>query len=185
MWSRGSPQAVHRQSDLHAVEPKRDSSSVAGEPQCGQRTDRRSGTIPGRAAGPAGPGGAMPAAASRSRPAGLIMSVLQAGDSTVRTSTSVAPAAVAATATSARITSIAGQPEYVGEIVTVARPAASTSTPRRMPSSSTVTTRISGSTTAATAVRIATGSTTVGAGAGGPLTTSLRGARGATPASRP
>src|SRR5262245_46842302 len=98
MWSKGSPQAVHRQSDLHAVEPKRDSSSVEGEPQRGQRTDKRSGTTPGRPPkppGPAGPGGAMPAAASRSRPDGLIMSVVHAGDSTVRTSTPVAPAAVA------------------------------------------------------------------------------------------
>src|SRR5262249_53365836 len=133
---------------------------------------------------PAGPGGAMPAAASRSRPDGLIMSVDQAGESTVTTSTPVAPARRAAAWTSAWITSIAGQPEYVGLIVTVVRPSGSASTPRRMPSSSTVTTRISGSTTAATAALTAAGSTAGRRSTVAPFTMSLRGAYGAAPASR-
>ena len=38
MWSNGSRHSVQRQSDLHAVDPKRDSSCVAGDPQRGQRT---------------------------------------------------------------------------------------------------------------------------------------------------
>ena len=38
MCSNGSRQVVHRRSAVHAVGPKRDSSSVARDPHCGQGT---------------------------------------------------------------------------------------------------------------------------------------------------
>ena len=57
-WSNGSRQASHTHSDLHAVDPNRDSSRVSGRPHCGQRTDS---VTRDRPAGDArASGGAMP-----------------------------------------------------------------------------------------------------------------------------
>src|ERR671938_1045630 len=62
---------------------------------------------------------------------------------------------------SSSITRIAGQPEYVGVTATVTAPAASTSTPRTMPSSMTLRTGTSGSftspSTAKTSSRVSMG----------------------------
>ena len=55
-WSKGSRQALHTHSDLHAVDPKRLSSRVSGDPHCGQRTDSATSTVPVAR----GCGGAMP-----------------------------------------------------------------------------------------------------------------------------
>src|SRR5690606_1687048 len=92
MCSKGSRQAVQRRSAVHEVGPNRETSSVAGEPQRGQRTTEvgggasASGTGPARR-GPTRSGGAMPCSASLRRPCGVIQSVLHGGESTVRTST--------------------------------------------------------------------------------------------------
>ena len=86
------------------------------------------------------------------RPSALSQSVVHAGESTVRTSTSATPPAASAATTSARMVSTAGQPEYVGVIVTMTRPS-STRTSRRIPRSSIVSTGSSGSGTAATSAR--------------------------------
>ena len=53
----------------------------------------------------------MPASASLARPAAVIQSVVQGGAKTVRISTVVKPAERSAPAMSARMTSMAGQPE--------------------------------------------------------------------------
>src|SRR5690242_19869409 len=109
---------------LHAVEENRESSSVRLDPQWTQRTAICIST---------GPGGAIPASASLARPSGVIMSVDQAGLSTVSTKASGNPASSSARVTSDRIASMAGQPEYVGVIVTVIRPEVDRDTDRRMP----------------------------------------------------
>src|SRR3954465_7257158 len=85
-WSNGSRHARQTHSDLHAVDPKRLSSWVSGEPQWVHRTLRVSGTTPsrGRVAG-----GAMPYASSLRLPSSLIQSVVHAGASTNSTSTSI------------------------------------------------------------------------------------------------
>jgi len=89
--------------------------SVSADPHSGQATPARdvlsvSGTGPAVRSG-AACGGAMPAAASLRWPAAVIQSVDQAGLSTVRTSTSVKPAAASRDETSLRISCMAGQPE--------------------------------------------------------------------------
>ena len=77
---------------FQAVAPKYDTRPVSADPQCGQCTWRLgrlrvSGTGPPARRCGALPGGAIPALASLRRPAVLIQSVVQAGASTVRTST--------------------------------------------------------------------------------------------------
>src|SRR6202012_4250412 len=90
--SKGSRQLSHRNSALHAVAPNAAVCVVSAEPQRGQATGSRrgrgGGTRPERAG--AG-GGAMPAADSLRRPSAVIQSLLQAGASAVRTSTSAKP----------------------------------------------------------------------------------------------
>jgi hypothetical protein len=111
-WSNGSRQPRHRHIALHDVEPKRVSSSVSAEPHCGHATcstgRRPSGTSTGPSARDAG--GAIPYASSLRRPSSVIQSVVQAGDSTVRSSTSSHPCRARAARTSASISCMAGQP---------------------------------------------------------------------------
>src|SRR5512139_650397 len=144
-WSKGSRQALHTHNDLQAVDPNRLNSRVSGDPHSGQRIDRVSGT---GAPGSRAVGGATPYSSSLRRPSSLIQSVVHAGESTSSTVTSWYPSPASASITSARIASIAGQPEYVGVIVTWTCPWAETSTSRRIPRSSIVRTGISGSGTA-------------------------------------
>jgi hypothetical protein len=74
--------------------------------------------------------------------------VVQAGESTVRTSTRVAPRLrEQRRRTSFSISYIAGHPEYVGVMVTVTAPSGATSTSRTIPSSTTLITGTSGSMT--------------------------------------
>src|SRR5690242_21638517 len=91
--SKGSRQLSQRNSALHAVAPNAAVRVVSAEPQRGQATGshrvRVSGTGPERAG--AAWGGAIPAADSLLRPSAVIQSLLQAGASTVRTSTSAKP----------------------------------------------------------------------------------------------
>src|SRR5512144_2225028 len=126
-WSKGSRQALQTHSDLHAVDPKRESSRVSGDPHWGQRSERVSGT---GAPGARGSGGATPYSTSLRRPSSLIQSVVHAGERTRSTLTSSYPSSTSAATTSARIASIAGQPEYVGVIVTCTCPSSATSTSR-------------------------------------------------------
>src|SRR5690606_6074495 len=107
-WGNGSAQAWHRQTEVQAVAPKTLTCSVRSDPQRGQVTAGGSSGSR-RPAGPAGPGGAMPAAASFSRPAGVIQSVVHGGCSVVTTSTCGHPPRRSAAAISDRIVSIAGQ----------------------------------------------------------------------------
>src|SRR6185437_1455022 len=122
--SKGSPQALQRCSDLQAVALNRAVSRVSGEPQRGQRADggapRVSGTGPARRG--AGDGGAMPAAVSLRWPSAVIQSVLQGGASWVATVTRSKPTRCRRASTSAVISRIAGQPLYVGVIVTTIPP---------------------------------------------------------------
>ena len=76
---------------MHGVEPNRLISRVSVDPHRGHRTDSgiETGPAPGRRAG----GGAMPYSRSFRFPSSLIQSVVQAGESTVRTVTSCQPAA--------------------------------------------------------------------------------------------
>src|SRR5580700_996571 len=106
--SKGSAQdrQVHR--DLQGVEPKRLISRVSAEPQRGQRAARVRAT--GRPGCAAGPGGAMPNSRSLARPGTVIQSVVQGGDSTVRTRTSAAPDRSRTARASAAMTAVAGQP---------------------------------------------------------------------------
>src|SRR5690606_4300389 len=89
-------------------------------------------------------GGAMPKPFSACRPLSLSQSVVQAGDKRVSTRTSVIPRACSAATTSVVIWSMAGQPEYVGVMVTVQVDPSQT-TSRIMPRSTTEITGISGS----------------------------------------
>src|SRR5690606_28832523 len=78
--SKGSWQERHRRSALQEVEPKRDTSSVSGEPHCGQGTCRRGGSR-ASGTGPVGrcgalPGGAIPYSASFRLPSAEIQSVV-------------------------------------------------------------------------------------------------------------
>ncbi|CAM5577613.1 hypothetical protein SALBM135S_01816 [Streptomyces alboniger] len=98
---------AQRRSALQAVEEKRLSSSVSVEPQCGQRIERLSGTGPSVGCER---GGAMPNSASLRRPSALMSSVVQAGESTVRTETSAMPCSCSTCSMSAVMASIAGQP---------------------------------------------------------------------------
>src|SRR5262245_18836486 len=102
---------------LHAVEPNLLTSRLGGQPHRGQRgehatwTGPEPGRGPDRLWSPTGAGGAIPASTSLRRPSSVIQSVVQAGESSVRTSTAVAPRVSTASRTSAAIASIAGQPE--------------------------------------------------------------------------
>src|SRR6266508_2517157 len=147
-WSKGSLQALQDHRALHAVDPNRLSSRVSREPHCGHLTASVSATGP--VAGLTGWGGATPYSSRAALPASVIQSVVQAGLRTVLTSTSSYPAPWQAASTSARIDSIAGQPEYVGVMVTTTR-SSDTETPRRMPRSAMVMTGSSGSGTARSA----------------------------------
>ena len=96
MCSNGSRQAVQRRRAVQAVGPKRESSSVAGEPQRGQRTAvaRRGQRQRHRARCPRPD--VRRAARCRARRAcagrrSVIQSVLHGGESTVRTSTARVP----------------------------------------------------------------------------------------------
>src|SRR5512137_1476654 len=106
--------------------------------------------------GPAGEaavdGGAMPNAASLRRPSGAIQSVVHAGASCVTTRASAKPAAASASTIAAWMTSVAGQPEYVGVTATTSVPA-SKRTSRTMPSSTMDTGGISGSGTVPSALQ--------------------------------
>ena len=105
---------MQRYCALQAVEPNSETSSVAGESHCGQRTWRAVGSSVsgiGPVVEGAGPGGEMPAAASAARPAGVIQSVVQAGCRLTRTSTRSKPAPLSSRTRSSRIAAIAGQPE--------------------------------------------------------------------------
>ena len=120
-WSNGSVQALHTHKDLHAVEPKRLSSRVSGDPHCGQRSDRQ-------------PTGPPPSARVRvrarlrrhdavGRAASLALVAHPVGGPRRREHQAdvdvVEPGSPARLRTSAVIASIAGQPEYVGVIVTL------------------------------------------------------------------
>src|SRR5699024_3795892 len=95
-------------------------------------------------------GGAIPYSSSLRLPSSDIQSVVHAGVSTRLTSASWYAAAASAAVTSAEMVYMAGQPEYVGVIVTTALPSTS-STPRRIPRSSMVNTGTSVSGTTLTA----------------------------------
>ena len=95
----------------------------------------------------------MPYSVSLALPASLIHSVVHAGDRTVSTRPSTCRAC-SVSSTSCRIRSIAGQPEYVGVIVTTTS-SPSCRTPRSTPRSAIVSTGTSGSVTSPTASRIA------------------------------
>ena len=149
--SKGSRQARQRRSALHAVEPKRATSSVSvltalraghqpalkgqrppGPPQPGPRPGPPAGRCRTRAAA-RGPASRHPVGGPR-RASGA------------RCTSHVKPAAAASCSMRRSIAPIAGQPEYVGVISTrTGRRASSTSTSRRMPRSSMVTTGTSGS----------------------------------------
>ena len=124
--------------------PKSDRRRVRREAHRGQGTSSASAWW---RSGPSG-GGTMPAAPSLARPSLVIHAVDHAGLSEVCTSTRSQPACCNADTMSAAITSTAGQPRYVGVMVTVTHPD-STSTMRTMPRSPKVTSGISGSGTAA------------------------------------
>src|SRR5258708_6921860 len=87
--SKGSRQARRRQGALQAVEPNSDTRSVSFEPQRGQATSAEasnSARLPDRR-----PGGEMPEAASFSRAASLMRSVVQIGVLVSLTRTSSKP----------------------------------------------------------------------------------------------
>src|SRR5229473_8217336 len=104
----GSRQLLQRHSALHEVEPNSDSTSVSPEPHCGHATCSTPNSA--RRELPAS-GGAMPYSRSLRRPSSLTQSVVQAGDSTVRTFEWRKPSRSSASSISSAIMFIAGQPE--------------------------------------------------------------------------
>ena len=92
-----------------------------------------------------GRGGAMPYSFSLFLPASLIQSVVQAGDSTVLTLTFPMPFSISSIRILAEIISIAGQPVYVGVMITSTEPSSDTMTSLMMPRSMTDNTGTSGS----------------------------------------
>src|SRR3569832_560443 len=115
--SKGSRHDMQRYSDLHAVDPKADSFSVCRLPQCGHAIAldwwliRRMGAC---ASGMAGPGGAMPYSRNLRLPSSLIQSVVHAGARRSVARAGPRPSSRIADSTLHSITSVAGQPEYVG-----------------------------------------------------------------------
>ena len=144
-YSKGSRHALHFQAALQAVEPNSLTTEVFNEAQRGQRMSG----LPSKSRFEALPaGGAMPYARSFSFPSALIQSVVHGGDKTRRIVTSPRSSCSRHDLMLSSMTSVAGQPEYVGATSTIT-PDALTSTLRTMPRFTTLTTGISGSSTSA------------------------------------
>src|SRR5262249_37740751 len=111
--SKGCAQALQYISDLQAVAPNSLFMIVSRERQNGHSTRRCSGT---------NSGGPRPYAESFSLASSAIQSVVHAGVNTVSTFTCAHPFSCNAAVMSCLMTSIAGQPEYVGVIETVTSP---------------------------------------------------------------
>ena len=118
---------------------------MSGLPHCGQRTERV--RPPGPSAGTTGPGRRDAVRRAAWRGPRRSSSVVHAGHSTNSHVDALVAGRSACRRGRRRMASIAGQPEYVGVIVTWTRPWSSSATSRRMPRSSMVTTGISGSST--------------------------------------
>src|SRR6266699_4862502 len=134
--SNGCRHSLQNQIDLHAVEPNTLLCCVSCDLQYGQRiaaARRRKGINSDESAGP---GGAIPYASSFSRAACVIQSVVQAGAYVVRISTGPSASTASARRISISISCIAGQPEYVGVIVTTT-PSSPATASRTIPSSTT------------------------------------------------
>src|SRR5205085_12381777 len=137
--SKGSRQATQRYSALHAVEPNAASFSVCTLPQCGHaifsslRRKMRIGDVP---SGIVGPGGAMPYCRSLRLPSSRVQSVVHAGARRSVARAGPRPSASMAANTFCSMTSVAGQPEYVGVSTTSSSPPWSI-TSRTMPRSRT------------------------------------------------
>src|SRR5205807_8426720 len=106
---------TQRQSALQGVEPNPASSSTSRDPQSGHAAGAPTSSS-GNVVRPSG--GAIPKPRSFPRADSRIQSVVHAGDSFVTTLTASYDAS-SATRTSCAMTSVAGQPEYVGVSVTV------------------------------------------------------------------
>src|ERR1043166_9504955 len=104
--SNGCRQLRHWRSDLQGVEPNSLRSSVSGESQCGHCVE---------------PGGAMPAALSFCFVSSLSQSVVHGGEKEGCTSTFGNPFSRRKETMFSRIVYVAGQPKYVGVIVTRSR----------------------------------------------------------------
>src|SRR5262245_8407109 len=116
-YSKGSRQVVQRYSALHGVDANSLSRSVRVDAQRGHAMLGSLNRWRGLATVCAG--GAIPYSRSLLRPSGDSQSLVHAGDSTVSMRTFACPAAVSFSRIEPWMTSVAGQPVYVGDTPTV------------------------------------------------------------------